>query len=91
MKWTEKNFNYQQEMGPSAGPILILTLSAWHLFNRLRFRFELKWVFTIGNRSNRYRRIVLQTGKGIVGHVFKTGKPFLVEDAEKMIGGNRPL
>ena len=52
----------------------------------MEFRFELKWVFTTGNRSNRYQRIVLQTGKGVAGHVFKTGKPFLVEDAEKMLG-----
>ena len=46
--------------------------------------FELKWEFVTGNQSNRYRRIVLQSGKGIAGHVFKTGKPFLVEEVEKM-------
>ena len=49
-------------------------------------RFELKWEYATGNQSNRYKRIVLQTGKGVAGHVFKTGKPFLVEDVEKMLG-----
>lgn len=56
------------------------------LVQSVEYRFELKWVFTTGNRSNRYRRIVLQAGKGVAGHVFRAGKPFLVEDAEKMLG-----
>ncbi|WP_203247512.1 GAF domain-containing protein [Sporosarcina beigongshangi] len=47
--------------------------------------FELKWKFVTGNQSERYRRIVLQTGKGVAGHVFKTGKPFLVEDVEETL------
>ncbi|WP_342508206.1 GAF domain-containing protein [Sporosarcina sp. FSL K6-2383] len=48
--------------------------------------FELRWEFVTGNQSDRYRRIVLQTGKGVAGHVFKTGKPFLVEDVEEKLG-----
>lgn len=51
-------------------------------------RFELKWEYATGNKSNRYRRIVLQTGKGVAGHVFKTGKPFLVQDVATMFGKN---
>lgn len=51
-------------------------------------RFELKWTHATGNRSNRYQRIVLQTGKGVAGHVFKTGKPFLVEDTDGVVGAN---
>lgn len=47
--------------------------------------YELKWEFVTGNRSNRYKRIVLQTGKGIAGHVFKTGKPFLVKDVDETL------
>ncbi|KAA0955785.1 GAF domain-containing protein [Sporosarcina sp. ANT_H38] len=56
------------------------------LVQSVELRFEMKWEFATGNRSNRYRRIVLKTGKGVVGRVFKTGKPFLVEDAEKTLG-----
>lgn len=47
--------------------------------------FELKWEYVAGNQSNRYRRIVLQSGKGVAGHVFKTGKPYLVVDVEVML------
>lgn len=45
-------------------------------------RFELKWTFVTGNRSERYRRLKLQSGKGVAGLVFKTGKPMYVSDAE---------
>lgn len=45
--------------------------------------FELRWTNVVGNRSERYRRIVLQSGKGVAGLVFKTGKPIYVGDAEK--------
>jgi nitrogen regulatory protein A len=45
-------------------------------------RFELRWVHVIGNRSERYRRIKLQSGKGIAGLVFKTGKPMFVGNAD---------
>lgn len=45
-------------------------------------RFELKWTFMAGNRSERYRRIKLQSGKGVAGLVFKTGKPMYIGDAE---------
>ncbi len=77
----QKIFNYQREME--------------HLRDHFDFDFlglaliqsvELKWVFTTGNRSNRYRRTVLQAGKGVAGQVFRAGKPFLVEDVEKMFG-----
>ncbi|KXH83853.1 GAF domain-containing protein [Sporosarcina sp. HYO08] len=47
---------------------------------------ETKWRFVSGNQSNRYKRIVLQTGKGVIGLVLKTGRPVIVEDVEQMIG-----
>ena len=79
----QKEFNYQQEME---------RLQEHFDFDFLGLALiqsvELKWVFTTGNRSNRYRRTVLQAGKGVAGHVFRTGKPFLVEDAEKLLGKN---
>jgi len=79
-----RNFNYQQEIEQLKVRFgfdfvaIALVQSADH-------HYELKWEFAAGNQSNRYRRIVLQTGKGVAGHVFKTGKPFLVEDVEVML------
>lgn len=51
-------------------------------------RFELRWEFVTGNKSERYRRIVLQSGKGIAGIVFKTGKPMLIENVDQMISAH---
>src|SRR5690625_3786863 len=45
-------------------------------------RFVLTWQYAAGNLNNRYRRIVLQTGKGIAGIVFKTGKPMLIPNVQ---------
>ena len=42
--------------------------------------FVLTWQFASGNLNDRYKRIVLQSGKGIAGIVFKTGRPMLVSD-----------
>lgn len=74
-------FDYQQEIRQLKATFnfdfvaLALVQSAEH-------RFELKWEYATGNRSDRYRRIVLQTGRGVAGNVFKTGKPLLVTDVE---------
>lgn len=83
----QKDFNYQEEMGRLRDHF-DFDFVGLALVQSVEFRFELRWVFTAGNRSNRYRRIVLQAGRGVAGHVFRTGKPFLVEDAEKMIEKN---
>ncbi|MGG6310711.1 GAF domain-containing protein [Paenibacillus macerans] len=40
--------------------------------------FVITWKYASGNLNNRYKRIVLQSGKGIAGIVFKTGSPMLV-------------
>ncbi|MFC7366399.1 MULTISPECIES: GAF domain-containing protein [Bhargavaea] len=40
--------------------------------------YSVRWRFASGNLNNRYRRIVLRSGRGIAGTVFKTGKPLLV-------------
>ncbi len=50
-----------------------------------REHHELRWTFVTGNQSERYRRIVLHSGRGIAGIVFKTGKPMLVENVEHTI------
>ncbi len=45
--------------------------------------FVLTWQFASGNLNNRYKRIVLQSGRGIAGIVFKTGKPMLVSNVKE--------
>lgn len=46
---------------------------------------ELKSVYGSGNRSNRYLRIVLQTGKGLAGQVLKTGRPAFIVNVDEEI------
>ncbi|MDN4071093.1 GAF domain-containing protein [Paenibacillus vini] len=45
--------------------------------------FVITWQFASGNLNNRYKRILLQSGKGIAGIVFKTGKPMLVSNVKE--------
>ncbi|HIW31837.1 MAG TPA: GAF domain-containing protein [Candidatus Paenibacillus intestinavium] len=40
--------------------------------------FGITWQYASGNLNDRYKRIILQSGKGVAGVVFKTGKPMLV-------------
>lgn len=51
-------------------------------------RFQIKWEYAIGNHSDRYKTIKLQSNKGIAGVVFKTGKPIFVKDTSEMINKN---
>ena len=48
--------------------------------------YSLNWEYSIGNIRNRYNKITLQSGKGVAGIVFKTGKPMLVEEVEELYG-----
>ncbi|WP_017381406.1 GAF domain-containing protein [Paenisporosarcina sp. TG-14] len=41
-------------------------------------QYELKWKYASGNLNNRFKQIVLQSGRGVAGLVFKTGKPLLM-------------
>ncbi|MBQ2634525.1 MAG: GAF domain-containing protein [Oscillospiraceae bacterium] len=43
----------------------------------------LTWVYATGNRNFRYRRIVLESGKGVAGGVYKTRRAMVLRDAEK--------
>ena len=45
-------------------------------------RFTSRWEYVSGNRSNRYKRIILQSGKGVAGVVLKTGKRILISHAK---------
>lgn len=56
------------------------------LVDTCKQHYELRWRYVTGNKSKRYRKIVLQSGKGIAGLVFKTGKPLLAEDADQLPG-----
>lgn len=58
-------------------------LVALALVQSARLHFVLKWEYILGNKSERYRRIVSQSGKGVAGNVFKTGKSLRMESVEK--------
>lgn len=47
--------------------------------------FVLTWKHASGNLNNRYKRIVLQSGKGVAGIVFKTGSPMLVSRVDEAL------
>lgn len=49
---------------------------------------RLKWEYATGNQSDRYKRIKLQSNKGIAGTVFKTGKPMFIQDTKVLIDAN---
>lgn len=50
--------------------------------------FELRWSYVTGNRNERCLRITLQSGKGLAGLVFKTGKPMFVGDVDEEWSGD---
>jgi len=37
------------------------------------------WKVVSGNRNERYKKIILRSGKGIAGQVFRSGRPMIVE------------
>ncbi len=41
-------------------------------------QYVIRWKYAAGNRNERFRRIVLKSGKGIAGIVFRTGKPVFI-------------
>lgn len=43
----------------------------------------LQWQYASGNISERIKKVILQSGKGIAGGVFKSGKPLLVTDVNE--------
>lgn len=50
--------------------------------------YVLKWQYISGNISERIKKVVLQSGKGIAGGVFKNGKPLLVADVNEFADKN---
>lgn len=49
------------------------------------YDYVIRWKYASGNTNDRYKRIVLQSGRGIAGIVFKTGKPFLLSSVQKHV------
>jgi len=82
----EGTFNYEQEMERIKN-LFGFDFIALSLMQSAEQNFAIKWAYAIGNRSNRYRRIILQSGKGVAGNVFKTGKPLLVTSVEEELSG----
>lgn len=78
-------FNYQQEI-ERLKVLFGFDYIGIALVQSPERRFELRWTYVSGNRSERYRRIKLQSGKGIAGLVFKTGKPMFVANADEEWG-----
>lgn len=81
----KQSFNFEQAI-QSIKEQFQFDFVALALVQSAQFRFVLKWEYVLGNRSERYKRIVLQKGKGIAGNVFKTGKPMLIADVEAGLG-----
>jgi nitrogen regulatory protein A len=77
-------FNYQQEI-ERLKEYFGFDFVALSLIQSAERRFAHKWEYATGNRSNRYKRITLQTGKGVAGLVFKTGKPLFIPDVDKTL------
>jgi nitrogen regulatory protein A len=48
-------------------------------------QYVLKWKYISGNSNDLYQRITLQSGKGIAGQVFKSGKSLLLENVSEQI------
>jgi nitrogen regulatory protein A len=42
----------------------------------------IRWKYAVGNKNERFRRIVLRSGKGIAGKVLMLGRPMLLENYE---------
>ena len=43
-----------------------------------QFDYLFKWKYVSGNLNDRFKQIVLRSGKGVPGIVFKTGKSMLL-------------
>ncbi|MHA6528765.1 GAF domain-containing protein [Paenibacillus sp. BAC0078] len=49
------------------------------------YDYVIRWKYASGNTNDRFKRIVLQSGRGIAGIIFKTGKPFLLSSVQKHV------
>lgn len=63
-------------------------LMALALVEPAEFQYVIKWKYASGNLNDRYKRIVLQSGKGIAGIVFKTGKSVFIPSIDEYVGAD---
>ncbi|WP_379152275.1 GAF domain-containing protein [Paenibacillus sp. sgz5001063] len=49
------------------------------------YDYVIRWKYASGNLNSRYKGIVLQSGRGVAGIVFKTGKPFLLSSVKEQV------
>ncbi|MGN7760011.1 GAF domain-containing protein [Paenibacillus sp. 22594] len=49
------------------------------------YDYVIRWKYASGNLNSRYKRIVLQSGRGVAGIVFKTGKSFLLSSVKEQV------
>lgn len=49
-------------------------------------QYVIRWKYAAGNQNERFLRIVLKSGKGIAGIVFKTGKPLFIPSVKEYVG-----
>ncbi|PIC64791.1 GAF domain-containing protein [Sporosarcina sp. P13] len=80
----QQNFNFQLAID-QLKETLDADFIGLALVDVSKYSYELKWRYVAGNISLRYRKIVLSSGKGVAGLVFKTGKPIRVEEADERI------
>ncbi|WP_165763849.1 GAF domain-containing protein [Halalkalibacter urbisdiaboli] len=48
---------------------------------------HLKWKYAVGNRNDKYKRIVVRYGKGISGHVIRSGRSMMITSFPHLIIG----
>ncbi|WP_411346517.1 GAF domain-containing protein [Paenibacillus sp. WLX1005] len=68
--------DYQQELDEIRA-LFGYDFMALALAEPAEYHYVIKWKYASGNLNERFRDIVLQSGRGVAGMVFKTGKPFM--------------
>lgn len=69
--------DYQLELDQLRGN-LRYDFMALALAEPAEYDYVIRWKYASGNLNERFKRIVLQSGRGVAGIVFKTGKAFLL-------------
>ncbi|MNZ82117.1 GAF domain protein [compost metagenome] len=83
----EVNFEIQQAID-SLREVFDFDFVSIALVQSAADQFVLTWQYVSGNLNNRYKRIVLHSGKGVAGIVFKTGKPMLIPSVKTELEPN---
>lgn len=55
------------------------------LVETAEFDYLIKWKYASGNLNDRFKQVVLRSGKGVPGIVFKTGKPIFIPSVDEYI------